>query len=713
MKSLSTVAWPVANLGDAMEALALHERLIARRSDRGAVGASATPTGEASLSGWVDGHARRLGLEAEDVTASHDALAFLERGGPALVRLPSHPSLLLALARGRKGSVEVLAPDGRLHRFACAALRDALDRTAQQAPMGTDRDARAAASDRLQQLLAALDLPPGVQPRARALLMRQSGTPVVAGAWILRFRVGSDSGGQRRRARVVPRVLALATAHALQFSLWIASWALLGKVAFGGEGATGWLIAWTLLLLCLPPLRVWIDQTGAYLSIDGGAWLKRRLLAGAFGWGVDDARHQGAGQLFGRVSESEALETLGLGGGVVAGVAMAELLLAALVLAAGAGGAWSVAVLLIAVAAALALTQRYHRARELWTDARLSMTNDLVEKMVGRRTVLAQLDRAHWHVADDETLARYVSLSRDMDATAAALVTTIARGQLLLGMLALAPAFLAGASPASIAVGVGGTLLAYDALVRITHALSQLTGASVAWRQVRSLYDASKESDTHPRAPVVIGKMTGAPNVVAAEGLAYRHQGRSDLALRDVSLTIRRAERVVLEGASGAGKSTLIAILAGLRQPQSGLLLVGGLDRHTLEGDAWRRHVVVVPQFHENHLFSGTLAFNLLMGRCWPPRAEDLERAEALCHELALGPLLERMPSGMQQTVGESGWPLSHGERSRVFIARALLQEPELLVLDESFATLDPETAATVMDCVTSRADAVLLVAHR
>ena len=95
-----------------------------------------------------------------------------------------------------------------------------------------------------------------------------------------------------------------------------------------------------------------------------------------------------------------------------------------------------------------------------------------------------------------------------------------------------------------------------------------------------------------------------------------------------------------------------------------------------------------------------SVAFNLLMGRRWPPSESDLDDAEALCRALDLGPLLDRMPSGIQQMVGESGWRLSHGEQSRIFMARALLQGAEVVVLDESFAALDPErgTRATVCE---------------
>ena len=92
--------------------------------------------------------------------------------------------------------------------------------------------------------------------------------------------------------------------------------------------------------------------------------------------------------------------------------------------------------------------------------------------------------------------------------------------------------------------------------------------------------------------------------------------------------------------------------------------------------------------------------------------ADDIEEAEAICRELGLGDVLERMPAGLLQMVGETGWQLSHGEKSRLYIARALLQEAKLIVLDESFAALDPETLRHSLSCVLERASTLRVIAH-
>ena len=119
-----------------------------------------------------------------------------------------------------------------------------------------------------------------------------------------------------------------------------------------------------------------------------------------------------------------------------------------------------------------------------------------------------------------------------------------------------------------------------------------------------------------------------------------------------------------------------------------------------------------VPQFHQNHVLTGPLSFNLLMGHPDPSATGARQDAAAVCEELGLGPLLSRMPGGLEQMVGETGWQLSHGERSRVYVARALLQGARLVILDESLGALDPETLGTVLDCLARRVESLLLVAH-
>ena len=292
------------------------------------------------------------------------------------------------------------------------------------------------------------------------------------------------------------------------------------------------------------------------------------------------------------------------------------------------------------------------------------------------------------------------------------------RGWLLLGVTGVVLSLaLRGGSPVALAVGVGGVLLAWRAFSRLVAGLSSLAEAGSAWKQISGLFHAASRTEEAALPMLSVpSREQASPSerevLLEAQHLVFRYEERGEPVLHGCNLRVHRGEHILLQGPSGGGKSTLGALLAGLRQPQAGLLLLHGLDRRTLGPDRWRAGVVAAPQFHENHVFSGTLAFNLLMSREWPPRPEDLELATTICQELGLGELLERMPAGIMQIVGETGWQLSHGERSRLYIARALIQQADLLVLDESFAALDPETLRRCYQCVAARVPSLLVIAH-
>jgi ATP-binding cassette subfamily B protein len=279
--------------------------------------------------------------------------------------------------------------------------------------------------------------------------------------------------------------------------------------------------------------------------------------------------------------------------------------------------------------------------------------------------------------------------------------------------LGLAPAFVSGTgSPTGLAIGIGGMLLAWRALKGLTYGLWNLAGAAIAWKLVEPLFRAASRPQAHG-IPGLIGAAAQSETIIDAQNIFFRYQGRAEAVLRGCNLRVGSGDHLVLDGPSGSGKSTLSSLIAGLREPDSGLLLAGGLDRRTLGADRWRRVVACAPQFHENHVLCGPFAFNLLMGRPGQLGEADVEEAEAICRELGLGDLLTRMPAGIMQMVGETGWQLSHGERGRLFMARALLQQSEVIVLDESFAALDPENLRLALNCVCKRAGAALVIAHR
>jgi ATP-binding cassette, subfamily B, bacterial len=373
----------------------------------------------------------------------------------------------------------------------------------------------------------------------------------------------------------------------------------------------------------------------------------------------------------------------------------------------GASGGLLVALFLGWVALAGGIAWRLALARSRWTDARLAMTHRLIEQMTGHRTRLAQEPSEGRHVQEDEALAAYHAVSARMDRWGVGLNSLAPNGWLLAGVAALMPAFSGSVPATSLAVALGGVLLAYQALRSALAGASNLIGAGVSWRAAAPLFRAATAMEPEDTVEGTLGR-----TVLDASDVTFRYRQDGPMVLNGVDLRMERGDRALLEGASGRGKSTLVSILCGLREPVSGLLTSGGLDRASIGARQWRKKVAAAPQFHENHIVTGTLAFNLLMGRTWPPSPEDMDEAAQVCRELGLGDLLERMPAGIQQIVGDTGWQLSQGERSRVFLARALLQKSELTILDESFAALDPENLRLAMECSIRRAATLLVVAH-
>jgi len=706
-EDLDALAWPASRLGEALAALARSSGLAAAKLDLPEPGDGATPD---DLDRWIGAAASAMGLEAEPVEASYGEVeSLLQRSAPALLHLPEAaggpgPRLLPLLKAGKKTAL-VLGSDHQPRRVPIATLRDALRR---------EHDARL--GPEVDRLLAEAEVPARRRERARAaLLAERLASARIGGCWILDLSPGGSFWAAARRARLPGRAAVLVGAHLVQHASLLLSWWVLGQGVLLGRLDPGWLLAWALLLVTVIPFRSLEMWSAGVLMARAGRLFKRRLMVGALKIEPEEIRHQGAGQLLSRILNAEALEFLALTGAHVGVITLAEIVLALPVLTLGAAGWPHALLLLLWLALALWLCWRYFEQRRAWTAARLEMTHDLVEQMVGHRTRLAQQSADRWHEQEDRDLERYLDLSAELDRRAAQLRGIIPRGWLLLSLLALAVPFVSGeASAGSLAVSLGGALFAYWSFWKMVRGLADLAEAAVAWRQIAPTFHAAARFErVAPEAALLAAApMPGESVVVEAHDLVFRYGERADLALAGCNLSVRAGERLLLEGPSGGGKSTLGSLLAGLRVPQSGLLLLAGLDRHSLGLEGWRRRAVAAPQFQENHVLTDTFAFNLLMGREWPPRPGDFEEAEAVCRELGLGELLDRMPAGLLQMVGESGWQLSHGEKSRLYIARALLQRSELIVLDESFAALDPESLRRALGCVLARARTLLVIAH-
>ena len=515
---------------------------------------------------------------------------------------------------------------------------------------------------------------------------------------------------QMRAAGLVSRLGALLSTHALETALLLASWAFLGSGALSGRLDYALLAAWALCLASTVPLRATSRWLEGVVAVGFGGLLKQRLMVGAMTIDADVMRRKGAGQLLSEVLESEAIEQLGASGGLQIVLAALELLLAPFVIAFGAAASAEITLLILWIGLSALLISQNMQRRSSWTRKRLGLTHQLVEKMSAHRTRLAQQAPSEWHCDEDRENEQYAGMSETLDRSSAWIEVALPRSYVIAAFAVLAPSFLSGkASLAQLAISFGAILFTSAAIERMTTWLTPGTAAWIAWRNVKLMFDAAAGLGTG-ELPAETSSLSD--TILQAHNVVFTHQGRYEPILKGCSLAIERGDFVLLQGDSGSGKSTLVSVLGGLRRPSGGLLLAGGLDRHTIGEASWRHRIAVAPQYHENHIFTAPLSFNLLLGRPYPHSTHDLEEAKDLCCELGLGPLLERMPAGLDQIVGETGWQLSQGERGRVFLARALLQSAELVMLDESLGALDPQNLRQCLDCVTRRAKTLLLVAH-
>ena len=717
LRAVYACAWPLSRLGEAVEQLVRRAALLPEAAPRQPWSASAPRPGasEDDVTQWLEMVAMERGFEAEAVQAPYpDADRLVRYAAPALYCLPPRlegeaPRFLAALSGGWRG-LTLVAPDATLRRVRAEAARAALC-----------RELEAPAIEAIEDLLARLRVAPRRRARARrVMLAEQLGRALLPGCWLLRLPLSASWRGLARDARLPRLVATLAGGLLAHLALTLVTWWLIGRQALDDAFSGDLLVVWSFVVLTALLLQGMVTLVKYQVAVEVGGLFKRRLLQGALQLDPDDARRQGVGQFIGRVMESDAMEALALSGGFTALFALIELAMAGAILALGAGEWRHVGLLLLWLGATAVAAWRYGRRGRQWIDVYRAMTNDLVEQMTGHRTRLAQAHRDRWHDEEDRALDRYVRLSAQMDRLGTSLLALMPRGWPVLGLSGLAYTVLvAQPTPERLAISLGGVLLASHAFAQLTEGLRSSMVAALGWKQVQPLWRAAAQ--TPPPAGQGALSLRGvslrgvddleAP-VITMRDVSFRYPGSNRQVVPGCDLQIRGGDRLILQGPSGGGKSTLAALLAGLHEADAGLLLLRGYDRYTLGAAEWRRRVVVAPQFHENYVFSGSFAFNLLMARRWPPQPEDLAEAAAVCRELGLGPLLDRMPAGLQQIVGESGWQLSHGERSRLFIARALLQRADLLILDESLAALDPENAQRAIACASQRVVTLMVIAH-
>ena len=398
-----------------------------------------------------------------------------------------------------------------------------------------------------------------------------------------------------------------------------------------------------------------------------------------------------------------------LAAGLVA--AGAVLLVASLV--PGAGLVLAVAVAVAALGAPLAAGAVSRRAEGALAPARGALADAAVDLLRGAPELLAS-GAAPRALARVESIdARLAAAERRVAAGAGigGLVAGLAAGTsiwlaLLLGIVAVRDGSLAGVFLAVVALT---PIAVHEVIAPLVPAARQLPGLAVSARRVVEVLD---RPDPVPD-PLVPAAVPAGPLGLRVRGLRLRYPGAPRDALAALDLDVPAAGRALVTGPSGSGKSTFAAACLRFLDPAAGTLeLIGktaATDVRTLAGDEVRRAVGLCEQ--DPHVFDATIADNLRIAR---PVASDEELGRAL-RDAQLRDWAASLPDGLATAVGEHGARLSGGQRQRLALARALLADVRILVLDEPTEHLDEPTArAFVADLeAATRGRTVIVLTHR
>ncbi len=257
-----------------------------------------------------------------------------------------------------------------------------------------------------------------------------------------------------------------------------------------------------------------------------------------------------------------------------------------------------------------------------------------------------------------------------------------------------------------------GKLIAFLGYVSlVTHPLNQLGKTySLYQRALASAERIFEILDTEPEIKELPGalKLPLIEGYIRFENVSFGYNSK-ELILENISLEIIPGESVALVGPSGVGKSTLVSLIPRFYDSTSGIVTVDGYDVKKVKVASLRQQISIVPQ--ETILFNGTIGDNIAYGR---PEATDEEIAEAAKRSNA-DRFIESLSQGYDTEVGERGVKISGGERQRIAIARAILRNPRILILDEATSAVDSETELLIQQALRRlmKDRSTLIIAHR
>jgi ATP-binding cassette subfamily B protein len=234
------------------------------------------------------------------------------------------------------------------------------------------------------------------------------------------------------------------------------------------------------------------------------------------------------------------------------------------------------------------------------------------------------------------------------------------------------------------------TAMAYAGILRALGVWDTMQLASVQMNRLNDIFEQEPEQG-HDRSRLVpVHSLEGRVELC---GVSFKYGGpESPDILKNITLDLAPARMVALVGRSGCGKTTLIKLIAGLLEPTEGTILFDNVDLKTLNYRDVRRHIGMVLQ--ENHMFNETIARNIAFGDPEP----DLDRVLAAAQAAAAHEFIMRLPLGYETKIGESGLSLSGGQKQRIAIARAIYNNPPVLIFDEATSALDTESERAIQD---------------
>jgi ATP-binding cassette subfamily C protein len=326
---------------------------------------------------------------------------------------------------------------------------------------------------------------------------------------------------------------------------------------------------------------------------------------------------------------------------------------------------------------------------------------------------LQNLKAMKFYDAQSSDLAMFSSLQssalqQSLESTrsqAAAAFWLEAGSLLLLGGIIFASLQILNVAPASILL----LLAVFTRLIpRLAAGQSQLQAFLSELPAFENLMTIYRECVANAEVPGATGPGPSLAHEIRLERVGFRYEAQRPMVLEDLSLTIAAGKVTAIVGSSGAGKSTVADLVNGLLSPLTGRVLVDGAELTPQSARAWRRHVGYVAQ--DTVLFHDTVRANLGWAK---PDASEQEMRESL--SLAAAEFVFELPQGLDTTVGDRGMLLSHGQRQRIALARALLRKPGLLILDEATSSLDLDNEKRILDAIErlQGRTTVLLIAHR